>query len=74
MTQIANVLSRFGSVREAAQKIGRAPSVIQYWKAIDRVPANAQNAVLEAAQRHDVIIEPADLIPELRSPKNRAAA
>lgn len=62
MQQIAQVLARFGSVREAAQKIGRPPSVIQYWKTANRVPAGAQNEVLEAADRHGISVVAADLI------------
>lgn len=63
MSHIASILSRFGNVREAALKIGRPPSVIQYWRAQNRVPATAQAAVLAAADRHGVNITAADLIP-----------
>lgn len=66
MTQIAEVLSRFGNVREAADKIGRAPSVIQYWRTAGRVPATAQQSVLEAAKRHGISISAGDLIPARR--------
>lgn len=62
MTQIAEVLGRFGNVREAADKIGRAPSVIQYWRTAGRIPANSQQAVLDAAARHGVSVSPSDLI------------
>lgn len=62
MTQIAEVLARFGNVREAAVKIGRAPSVIQYWRTIGRVPATAQQSVLDAAKRHDITVSADDLI------------
>lgn len=62
MSEIAAVLGRFGNVREAAMKIGRAPSVIQYWRSTGRVPATAQQAVLDAAQRHNVKIKAEDLI------------
>ncbi|MBD3762615.1 carph-isopro domain-containing protein [Rhizorhabdus sp.] len=64
MTQIASVLSRFGNVRETAEKIGRAPSVIQYWRSTGRIPAQAQNSVLEAARRHGIKLRPAELIPQ----------
>lgn len=63
MDQIANVLARFGNVREAAEKIGRPPSVIQYWRATNRIPATAMRQVLEAAERHGIEIDPAELIP-----------
>lgn len=62
MTQIAEVLSRFGNVREAALKIGRPASVIQYWRTVGRVPATAQQAVLDAAEAHGVVLAPEDLI------------
>ncbi len=73
MTQIAEVLARFGNVREAADKIGRAPSVIQYWKTAGRIPATAQQAVLDAAERHGVTVAPSDLI-SARPSDVRAAA
>ncbi len=74
MTQIAEVLGRFGNVREAAEKIGRAPSVIQYWRTIGRIPATAQDAVLDAAKRHNVAVSAADLIaPAKREPSEAAA-
>jgi len=63
MSHIATILSRFGNVREAALKIGRPPSVIQYWRTQNRVPATAQASVLDAAERHGVKISAADLIP-----------
>lgn len=72
MTQIAEVLGRFGNVREAADKIGRAPSVIQYWRTAGRIPATAQTAVLDAAERHGVTISAADLIAPTR-PTEQAA-
>lgn len=62
MTQIAAILAKFGNVREAAAKIGRPPSVIQYWRTTGRVPATAQAAVLDAAKRHGLKISAADLI------------
>lgn len=70
MSHIASVLSRFGNVRQAAAKIGRPPSVIQYWRTQNRIPATAQAAVLDAANRHGVLIAAADLIP----PATQAAA
>jgi hypothetical protein len=73
MTQIAEVLARFGNVREAAGKIGRAPSVIQYWRTIGRVPATAQQAVLDAARRHDIAISADDLIAA-RGPAEQTSA
>ena len=63
MTQIATVLARFGNVREAAEKIGRPPSVIQYWRTTNRIPATAMASVLAAAERHGVEISAAELIP-----------
>jgi hypothetical protein len=62
MTQIAAVLDKFGNVREAALKIGRAPSVIQYWRTTGRVPAQAQASVLAAAKRHGIKVTADDLI------------
>jgi hypothetical protein len=63
MTQIASILARFGNVREAAEKIGRPHSVIQYWRSQNRIPAKSQAAVLDAAKRNGVVITAADLIP-----------
>jgi hypothetical protein len=63
MNQISAVLARFGNVREAADKIGRAPSVIQYWRSTGRIPATAQASVLEAGRQHGVAIEPFEVIP-----------
>lgn len=63
MSHIASILARFGNVREAASKIGRPPSVIQYWRTQNRIPATAQAAVLAAAEKHGVAITAADLIP-----------
>lgn len=62
MTQIASILDRFGNVREAAEKIGRAPSVIQYWRTTGRIPATAQASVLDAAQKYGVGIDARDII------------
>ncbi|WP_380925424.1 carph-isopro domain-containing protein [Sphingomonas leidyi] len=62
MTQIENVLARFGSVRETADKLGRAPSVIQYWRKVGRIPANAQRSVLDAAERHNIAVTADELI------------
>ena len=62
MSHIASVLGRFGNVREAAAKIGRPPSVIQYWRSQNRVPATAQASVLAAADRHGILVTAADLI------------
>jgi len=64
MAQIAQVLARFGNVREAAEKIGRPPSVIQYWRTTNRIPATSMSQVLAAAQRHGITVEAAELIPE----------
>jgi hypothetical protein len=74
MTQIADVLARFGNVREAADKIGRAPSVIQYWRTIGRVPATAQQSVLDAAKRHGIAVSADDLISDRRSADQLKAA
>lgn len=74
MTQIAEVLGRFGNVREAAEKIGRAPSVIQYWRTIGRVPATAQQSVLDAAKRHGVKVAASDLIAAARPDTQQADA
>lgn len=63
MAQIATVLARFGNVREAAEKIGRPPSVIQYWRSTNRIPATAMPQVLAAAKSHGVALDPAELIP-----------
>lgn len=63
MDQIATVLARFGSIREAADKIGRPPSVIQYWRTTNRVPATSLALVLAAAEKHGVAIDPIELIP-----------
>lgn len=63
MTQIAEVLGRFGNVRETAEKIGRPASVIQYWRTVGRVPATAQQSVLDAAKRHGVKLTASELIP-----------
>ena len=63
MSHIAIILARFGNVREAARKIERPPSVIQYWRTQNRIPATSQAAVLAAAERHGVDISAADLIP-----------
>lgn len=71
MTQIAEVLGRFGNVREAADKIGRAPSVIQYWRTAGRIPATAQQSVLDAAAKFDVAVSAAELIAT--SPRRRGA-
>lgn len=74
MTQIAEVLSRFGTVREAAEKIGRAPSVIQYWRTSGSIPPKSMRSVLDAARRHGVKISPVELIPEAPAePPARAA-
>lgn len=73
MTQIAEVLSRFGNVREAAEKIGRPASVIQYWRTVGRIPATAQQSVLDAAQKHEVAIAPEDLIAPARPTASAAA-
>lgn len=62
MTQIAEVLSRFGNVREAASKIGRPASVIQYWRTVGRIPATAQQSVLDAAKMHKIRVTPDELI------------
>lgn len=63
MSQIATVLSRFGTVREAAEKIGRPPSVIQYWRSTGRIPATAMQTVLAASRLHGIKVDPAELIP-----------
>ena len=63
MSQIATVLSRFGTVREAAEKIGRPPSVIQYWRSTGRIPATAMQQVLAASRQYGVKVDPAELIP-----------
>lgn len=73
MNQIADVLARFGSVRIASEKIGRPPSVIQYWRAKNRVPATSQRAVLDAALKHGIDVKPEELIvAEVRSLKSAA--
>jgi hypothetical protein len=64
MPQISSVLARFGNVREAAAKIGRAPSVIQYWRENNRIPAHAMSSVLQAAERHGIEVSASDLIPD----------
>lgn len=62
MTQIATVLARFGNVREAADKIGRPPSVIQYWRSTNRIPATSLAAVLSAAAAHGIAVTADELI------------
>ena len=74
MTQIAEVLGRFGNVRETAEKIGRPASVIQYWRTVGRVPATAQQSVLDAAKRHGVKLTASELIPPATIPEAQIGA
>ncbi|WP_054726220.1 carph-isopro domain-containing protein [Sphingopyxis macrogoltabida] len=74
MTHIASVLARFGNVREAATKIGRPPSVIQYWRTTGRIPATAMGQVLDAARRHEIAVDPAELIPGASDAPTHGAA
>jgi hypothetical protein len=73
MTQIAEVLSRFGTVRQAAEKIGRAPSVIQYWRTSGSIPSKNMSGVLDAARRHGIKVSASDLIPCGGTEHSRAA-
>lgn len=72
MAQISSVLARFGNVREAAEKIGRPPSVIQYWRTANRIPATAMAQVLAAAERHGIELHASELIPEAPTPARAA--
>lgn len=64
MGQIKAALDKFGTVRKAAEAIGRPPSVIQYWKNVERIPATAQADVLRAAAELGLGISALDLIAD----------
>lgn len=56
----ASIIERFGGVRPLARRLGMAPSTVQHWKDIDRIPADHQQAVLECGRSLKPPLRPND--------------
>lgn len=59
----ASIIERFGGVRPLARLLSMPPSTIQYWKEVDRIPAEHQALVLERGQALTPPLRPDDFFP-----------
>jgi hypothetical protein len=57
-----NLFDRFGGIRPMAEALGEAPSTVQSWKAVGRIPATKQPGVLAAAGRLGIAITTDDVV------------
>jgi hypothetical protein len=61
------LIERFGGIRPMASKIDVAVTTVQGWKKRNSIPANRTDAILSAAQEHDIDVS--DLV-EIETPAN----
>jgi hypothetical protein len=62
MTTASNLFDRFGGIRPMAEAVGEAPSTVQSWKNVGRIPATKQPDVLAAAERCGIIVTAEDVV------------
>lgn len=60
MTIAERIIDRFGGTRALARAIGKSPSTVQSWKDSGFIPAQHQQAVLDAAMKAAIGITTAD--------------
>lgn len=60
-TRASHIIEQFGGVSALARALGhRWPTTVQGWKNRGIIPAHAQQDVLDAAERRNVPLSPAD--------------
>ena len=57
-----------------AEALGEAPSTVQSWKSVGRVPASKQPAVLDAARLRGIEVSAEDVVFPFGRPVPQAAA
>lgn len=60
MKPVDLILERFGTQGRLARALGLPPSTVSAWRVAGRIPAQHQEAVLSAARRLYIVLEPAD--------------
>jgi hypothetical protein len=62
-----DLISRMGGIRATARCLGhRSHTTVQGWWMREVIPAHRQAGVMAAAHRLGVLVEPLDLIPNLK--------
>jgi len=60
MNTAARIIERFGGVPKLARILDRPTRTVQSWKEVGRIPAQHQQAVLDAAKLAAIPLVPAD--------------
>jgi hypothetical protein len=58
MSNDLNLFDLFGGIRAMAAELNESPSTVQSWKNHSRIPATKQPAVLRAAMRLGLTVDP----------------
>jgi len=67
MTQVENIIERFGGMTALARALGhKNPTTVQGWKVRGIIPARQQRELLDLAKRANVPLEPADFFADAR--------
>ncbi|MGH1379036.1 MAG: COG4223 family protein [Alphaproteobacteria bacterium] len=72
----AAIIEKFGGIRPMSSKIGVAVTTIQGWKKRDKIPAARKDAILEAAEEHNINLDeffgdaPSEDIIEVKADKD----
>lgn len=68
MNTASGIIDRFGGASRLARILSKPTRTVQSWKEVGRIPAQHQQAVLEAAMRAAIPLTPADFFNGVDSP------